>query len=152
EQALLEGLPADPLPPLRARLQVVIDRLDQLPPPPRQEASAAPTDAPRWQQLLDRLVTVRRVDGTVRIGEPEQRQGGLILLRLQLERALATLQRREPDEFAAILQDARDLLARLTDMDDPQAQAFAAELVAMAGVDALQRPRVQLGRTLRELQ
>jgi uroporphyrin-3 C-methyltransferase len=151
ELAMLESLPPDPRPQLRARVQGLIERTAELPAPPVSAPLDPDADAPRWQQLLDRLVTVRRVDAASQLRDPEQRQTGLLLLRLQLERALSALQWRDATGFHAALSDARALLAELTDGGDAAVQAADAEIAAMLEVEALSRPRVQLGRTLREL-
>lgn len=146
ERAALEALNADPR-------RVALQRLDalaaKLPDPaalPRAPAPAA--DAPWWDRVLARLISVRRNDASVAIAS-EDREAGDIALQLELALARTAIERRDTIAMRAALTRADAWVLRLWPAS-PQRKAALDELRALRAAPlALDIPT--LGSTLEQL-
>ncbi len=146
ERAALDALDADPR-------RVALQRLDalaaKLPDPaamPRAPAPAA--DAPWWDRVLTRLVSVRRDDAPVVIAS-EDREAGDIALQLELALARTAIERRDAVAMRAALTRADAWVMRLWPAS-PQRKAALDELHALRAAPlALHIPT--LGSTLEQL-
>lgn len=109
------------------------------------EAAGPDADAPWWQRLADRIVSVRRSDEQLAVDSGE-RAAGLAALRLELSLARAAAERRDQDGYAAALARAAAWLPRLWP-DAPARAARRQELDAIAAMPlGLALP--ELGTTL----
>lgn len=146
ERAALEALDADPR-------RVALQRLDalaaKLPDPaalPRAPAPAA--NAPWWDRVLARLVSVRRNDAPVAIAS-EDREAGDIALQLELALARTAIERRDTAAMRAALTRADAWVLRLWPAS-PQRKTALDELRALRAAPlALDIPT--LGSTLEQL-
>ena len=146
ERAALEALNADPR-------RVALQRLDalaaKLPDPaalPRAPAPAA--NAPWWDRVLARLVSVRRNDAPVAIAS-EDREAGDIALQLELALARTAIERRDTIAMRAALTRADAWVLRLWPAS-PQRKIALDELRALRAAPlALDIPT--LGSTLEQL-
>ena len=146
ERAALEALNADPR-------RVALQRLDalaaKLPDPaalPRAPAPAA--NAPWWDRVLARLVSVRRNDAPVAIAS-EDREAGDIALQLELALARTAIERRDAVAMRAALTRADAWVLRLWPAS-PQRKTALDELRALRAAPlALDIPT--LGSTLEQL-
>ncbi len=146
ERAALEALDADPR---RAALQRLDALAAKLPDPaalPRAPAPAA--DAPWWDRVLARLVSVRRNDAAVAIAS-EDREAGDIALQLELALARTAIERRDTIAMRTALTRADAWVLRLWPAS-PQRKAALDELHALRDAPlALDIPT--LGSTLEQL-
>ncbi len=146
ERAALEALDADPR-------RVALQRLDalaaKLPDPAALKRALAPAaNAPWWDRVLARLVSVRRNDAPVAIAS-EDREAGDIALQLELALARTAIERRDTVAMRAALTRADAWVLRLWPAS-PQRKAALDELRALrAATLALDIPT--LGSTLEQL-
>lgn len=148
ERAAIAGLPEDVAPSLRARLGELRLRLPGLPPPPSEPVLDA--DQPRVLQLLSRLITVRRIGEHAQLLTPLERGSRLAALQLQVDLALAALERGDQSSWNERLDAAQSLFAGLFDAESPETVA-ARHVIDEARAARIARPELALGAALREL-
>lgn len=153
ERELLQNLPADPLPALRATLA---DTLAALPELPRRLPGASTGESTegsigsRLQQALSGLVTVRKRAAADLELAGSARDAALEALRLDLRTALAAAEARDATGVAVALQRLRPLFEALF---DPQAQPVRqlGERLQQLDPSTLQQALPALGLSLGEL-
>ena len=143
ERAALDALKDDPRRVALRRLDALATALPTADTLPRPQAPAA--NAPWWDRVLSRLVSVRRSDAP-RALSSQDREAGEIALQLELALARNAIERRDDTALRAALQRADAWLLRLWPAS-PQRQAARRELQALRDMPlALEMPT--LGSTL----
>jgi len=147
EVAMLRALPADPRPALRAELAALPTIAAGL--PSSDERRDTKAERSRLAQLLDQVVTVRRLDSADAPLSPMARSARLSALGLQGRLALAAFEDGDTQGWAQGMRAARELAASLFDGEDARVRAFLDRLDALAEISPPSLPT--LGATLREL-
>lgn len=145
----LRTAPDDPRPLLRRRIGDALNALPDLPLAADQQLQPAANESRLWQ-VLDRLVTVRRISESQSALTPIERASRNSSLRLHLGLALAALETRDGKALEGALGFA------LRDFDSLYDSRAAAVIAARAAITEarqtpLQAPRVEVGTTLREI-
>lgn len=151
ELQLLQQLPADPLPELRATLTAALAATPELPRRPLQ-GGANPMDAQpgRLQQALAELITVRRRGDAGQTLSGSAREAALEALQLDLRAALLAAEARDAQGVSAALLRVQPLFERLFDPADPRVASIS-EGLAHLDVEALSPSLPALGASLAEL-
>jgi uroporphyrin-III C-methyltransferase len=147
ERADLDGLKADPAQTASAQLDAFAAALPK-PDDPTLRTAPAATDAPWWERMFAKLVTVAPADPTLAISG-EERSAGFLALQLELTLARAAIERRDEAGYRAALARAEAWLPRLWP-DSPTRRKRQAELVAMRALP-LRLSLPTLGSTLEQL-
>ena len=127
ERAALDALAADPR---RSALQRLDALAAKLPDPAALPRAPAPSaNAPWWDRVLARLVSVRRTDAPVALAS-DDRNAGDIALQLELSLARIAIERRDTAALRVALQRADAWLLRLWPAS-PQRRALRDELTAL---------------------
>jgi len=148
ERQLLRDLPPDPGPALRRRISDLVLALPGL--PDAMPDDRGDTDDSRLRQVLDRMVTVRRISESQAVLTPLERASRRAALQLNLGLALAAIETGDEAAWRDALQRA---LGGFADLFDPAAAPTrAARAVLEEAVELpVLRPVPALGGTLREL-
>ena len=146
ERAALDALAADPR---RSALQRLDALAAKLPDPATLPRAAAPSaNAPWWERVLARLVSVRRTDAPTALAS-EDRNAGEIALQLELSLARTAIERRDANALRAALERSDAWLVRLWPAS-PQRRALRDELKTLRDAPlTLDIPT--LGSTLEQL-
>lgn len=147
ERAALEALDADPRLQALAKLDALIAQLPDADAPARRLPPAA-ADAPWWERVLARLVSVRRDDAPATLSAAD-REAAEVSLQLEWALARTAIERRDGEAMRAALTRADGWLLRLWP-PSPQRQS------ARAGLRALREAPLEaeiptLGSTLQQL-
>lgn len=143
ERAALAALKDDPRRTALQRIDALATALPTASALPRPQASAA--DAPWWDRVLSRLVSVRRSDAPPALSS-QDREAGEIALQLELALARSAIERRDTAAMRAALLRADGWVLRLWPAS-PQRQAMRRDLHALRDIPlALDIPT--LGSTL----
>lgn len=127
ERAALDALAADPRRTALQRLDALAAKLPDPAVLPRAPAPSA--DAPWWDRVLARLVSVRRTDAPTVLAS-DDRNAGDIALQLELSLARIAIERRDTAALRAALQRADAWLLRLWPAS-PQRRALRDELMSL---------------------
>ncbi len=127
ERAALDALAADPRRTALQRLDALAAKLPDPATLPR--ASAPSANAPWWERVLARLVSVRRTDAPTVLAS-EDRNTGDIALQLELSLARTAIERRDAATLRAALERADTWLLRLWPAS-PQRRALHDELMTL---------------------
>ena len=127
ERAALDALAADPRRTALQRLDALAAKLPDSATLPRAPAPSA--NAPWWERVLARLVSVRRTDAPTVLAS-EDRNAGDIALQLELSLARTAIERRDADALRAALERADTWLLRLWSAS-PQRRALHDELMTL---------------------
>lgn len=130
ERADLDAVKADPARAASIALDAFVAALPQ----PNDESLRAPpvaADAPWWERMLSRLVTVAPADPTLAVGGDERR-AGFLALQMELTLARAAIERRDEPAYRAALQRADGWIVRLWP-DTAQRRERQAALAALRG-------------------
>ncbi len=127
ERAALDALAADPRRTALQRLDALAAKLPDSATLPRAPAPSA--NAPWWERVLARLVSVRRTDAPTVLAS-EDRNAGDIALQLELSLARTAIERRDADALRAALERADAWLLRLWPAS-PQRRALHDELMTL---------------------
>ena len=145
----LGQVPSDQRQQARRRLSDLLLGLEALPPAPeRQLADAA--EQSRWRQLLDQLITVRRLSDTQALLTPLERATRVASLRLQLGLALAALEQRRSEMLKDAVKVAQQDYQALFDPKAPAVVAGQSLLDELELIE-LNAQLPSIGTTLREL-
>lgn len=127
ERAALDALAADPRRTALQRLDALAAKLPDPTVLPRTPAPAA--NAPWWERVLARLVSVRRTDAPTALAS-DDREAGDVALQLELTLARTAIERRDAAALRAALERADAWLLRLWPAS-PQRRALHDELNAV---------------------
>jgi uroporphyrin-III C-methyltransferase len=147
ERADLDALKADPARTATAQLDAFAAALPQ-DEEIAQRRTPARSDAPWWERMFSKLVTVAPADPTLAVSG-EERSAGFLALELELTLARAAIERRDDTGYRAALARAESWLPRLWP-DSPQRRARQAELVRLRALP-LRLSLPTLGSTLAQL-
>jgi uroporphyrin-3 C-methyltransferase len=147
ERADLDAVKADPARTAAARLDAFAAALPHADDPMARKARA-PADAPWWERMFSKLVTVAPADPTLAVSG-EERNAGFLALQLELTLARAAIERRDEAGYRAALTRAEAWLPRLWP-DSPARRARQTELAALRGLP-LRLAMPTLGSTLAQL-
>jgi uroporphyrin-III C-methyltransferase len=127
ERAALDALAADPRRTALQRLDALAAKLPDPTVLPRALAPAA--NAPWWERVLARLISVRRTDAPAALAS-DDREAGDVALQLELTLARTAIERRDVTALRAALERADAWLLRLWPAS-PQRRALHDELNAV---------------------
>ena len=146
ERAALDALNADPRRTALQRLDALAEKLPDPAVLPR--ALTLSTNAPWWDRVLARLVSVRRTDAPTALAS-DDRSAGDVALQLELTLARTAIERRDVTALRAALERADAWLLRLWPAS-PQRRALQNELKTLRDAPlALDIPT--LGSTLEQM-
>lgn len=128
ERADLDAVKADPA----RTASIALDAFAAALPEPiddSQRATPAAADAPWWERMLSKLVTVAPADPTLAV-RGEDRSTGFIALEMEITLARAAIERRDEPAYRAALKRADGWIVRLWP-DTPKRRERQAALVAL---------------------